>query len=201
MLLNKLSLYHEGKFDIYTNGLLFTKEFYDFLGKLPNKVCVLFSYHFYNFDGKENNYLPAQVELLRSLETPHPNVELVFVTHETKYTDPEKLKQWKEFWESIATMSKTISAVHINPHINKWGGKMEDGNTGFSGCPYSDGAHFFVGVTGNVLPCCIDLEEELILGNILTDDMEKLMEDRRYFYEETHTPAERRDLCNRCICE
>ena len=87
----------------------------------------------------------------------------------------------------------------MNSDINPWGGliKQEHMST-FTGCPYGDGEHFFIGVTGNVIPCCIDLEEEIIFGNIMKDPKSEILERRNEFYQSLKE-GPTRSLCKRCL--
>ncbi len=187
------------KFDIYTNGLLLTAEFVNFLGGLKNKTRILISYHFYNANGSRNDYSRVDGEIISSLNLCHTNVEFVITTHVTDFTNESELLQWKNTWFDVAKKYRMFTAVHVNSHVNPWAGLVKQKNTiHFDGCPYADFGHFFIGVTGNVIPCCMDLEEEIVFGNILEDPKEAIMKKAKDFYKILSSKVFDRDLCKRC---
>lgn len=199
---------HSGKFAIYTNGTHFTKAFYDFIRTLPNKFQVLMSFHFQGFESKKADCSVVEAyscdkggaALMECLQEPAANVEFIISSHLHKYADRNFLDGWKTQWEAVAAQYPQLSAVHLNPHINPWAGHMEGyGTVSFPECPYGDGGHLFVGVTGNVLPCCMDLNEELGLGNLLDDDLDTILARRERFYADVAIPEKRQARCVTCL--
>ena len=59
----------------------------------------------------------------------------------------------------------------------------EQATCAYDGCPYADFGHLFIGVTGNIIACCLDLEEEIIFGNVMKDDPAEIMDKVGEFYE------------------
>lgn len=198
----------EVKFVIYTNGTHFSKAFYDFARRLPNKFQVLVSYHFQGFRTRrpdceeivQYDCEPAEAELRQCIADPAGNVELVLVSHVTPYSDAEQQNAWQARWAQVAAnRPEVLSAVHLNRDINPWAGHIDIGTTTFQVCPYDTGEHLFVGVTGNILPCCMDLNEELTIADLAQYDMEEIMELRRRFYYDVQRPKSRRPRCIACI--
>jgi len=172
------------KVDIYSHGLMLPKlykqgrDFFRFLDDLPLQVRYMMSYHPVNHDGSGNDYKDVIMYLTDVLLTRKPsNVEFITVSHKSKWVTEKMQLEWKQTWEGLPI------TVHSNCSINPWTGRMEDIATcHYNGCPYSDFGHWFFGVTGNVIACCLDLEEEIVLGNVLESSPEILFERTKNFY-------------------
>lgn len=171
--------------DIYSHGLMLPKwhergqDFFEFLATLPNKVRYMMSYHPYNYDWTENDYGPVVAYLEGVLRNPPSNVEFITVSHKSMWVDDFMQKVWQAVWEGLPI------TVHSNCSINPWTGRMEAIATcHYDGCPYSDFGHWFFGATGNVIACCLDLEEEIVLGNVLRDSPAEMFERTKAFYAE-----------------
>lgn len=159
------------KIDIYSHGLMLPKwrdrgqDFLDFLGTLPNRVRYMMSYHPRNHDDSVNDYTAVIAYLKQKLSAPPPNVEFISVSHKSHWVSEEMQDAWVNEWVGYPI------TVHKNCSINPWTGRMEDIATcAYNGCPYADFGHWFFGVTGNIIACCLDLEEEIVLGNVLTHE-------------------------------
>jgi len=188
------------KVDIYTNGKLLRKELIGFLGSFHNRFSILVSFHLYNYDGKKNDYEEIGERLLECLSVGATNVEFILATHSTDLTSEEELTEWKKYWEEKQKLFPRLTGVHVNTAINPWTGLIEQKNTiTFPACPYADGEHLFVGVTGNIIPCCMDLEEEVIFGNVADDNLSKVMIERDRFYKDLRDKKVEKDLCQRCL--
>jgi radical SAM protein with 4Fe4S-binding SPASM domain len=186
------------KLDLYTNGLLLTEEFIRHLASKPNPTRVLISVHMYESNGKKNDYTQFNVLLTKVLRKPMPRLEFIFVTHKTKLVSDSELQEWQKYWSTLKCPNR-ITGIHVNPNINTWAGKVPDGNNQNSVCPYQDTSHLFIGSTGNVLPCCVDLEEEIVFGNILTDNIDTIMQRRMAFYKDIQAKTYIYPLCKRCV--
>lgn len=188
------------KIDIYTNGLLLTEEFIRFLGTMPNPIWLLVSFHFYNYDETGNDYESTNEVLLKALDYKPSNVDLIFVSHVTRFINERRLLAWQGFWKMEASSRNVKLEVHINPHINPWTGLIDEPNcVKFGGCPYADFGHIFFGATGNVVPCCMDLEEQITFGNIQKDDPAEVIEKLKFFYEGLNKKELLPPLCERCM--
>lgn len=181
--------------DIYSHGLMLPKwkemgrDFIEFLGSLPNRVRYMMSYHPRNHDYSTNNYERTVLYLQGVLRNPPKNVEFITVSHKSKWVSDEEQESWRRTWEGYPI------TVHKNCSINPWTGLMEDVATcHYNGCPYSDFGHWFFGVTGNVIACCLDLEEEIVLGNVLTDSPTEMFAKTEEFYA-----GQRRLLAERLV--
>lgn len=188
------------KFDIYTNGLKLTSHFVEFLSGLKNKTRILISYHSHNADGSENDYTKIDEEIIKCLDVRAPNVEFVMTTHITELATAESKEAWKAFWTGISRNYPLFTAVHVNNCINPWTGLIKQANTvHFDACPYADFGHLFIGVTGNVIPCCMDLEEEMVFGNIMQESSETILARVKIFYEYKTANIHKESLCQRCL--
>lgn len=171
--------------DVYSNGVLLPRlhdtgrDFIEFLASLPNRVRYLMSYHPRNHDGSENNYTDTVIYLRNVLRDPPSNVEFITVSHRSKWVNSDMQESWRQMWEGQPI------TVHCNASLNPWTGRIEEeGTVQFNGCPYGDFGHWFFGVTGNVIACCLDLEEEIVLGNVLRDRPEAMFRATEAFYAE-----------------
>lgn len=193
------------KIDIYSHGLMLPhwadrkQDFIDFLATLPNNVRYMMSYHPRNHDNSHNDYAPVVGYLSRKLLNPPPNVEFISVSHKSPWVTEEMQEAWRSVWVGLPI------TIHKNCSINPWTGRMEDIATcAYNGCPYSDFGHWFFGATGNVIACCLDLEEEIILGNVLTDDPQAMFEKTNEFYAEQRRILAAREkhphgVCRNCF--
>jgi hypothetical protein len=187
--------------DIYSHGLMLPRwyergqDFFEFLGTLPNHVRYMMSYHPRNHDYSVNDYEPVITYLREVLRDPPRNVEFITVSHKSKWVSEEVQEAWRAVWRGLPI------TVHCNTHINPWTGRMEDIATcHYSGCPYSDFGHWFIGATGNVIACCLDLEEEIVLGNVLRDDPAEMFAKTEAFYAEQRRILEAKELHPRGVC-
>lgn len=193
------------KIDIYSNGVLLPKwaargeDLFAFLAALPNRVRYMMSYHPYNHDGSYNDYAATIAYLKGVLRDPPGNVEFITVSHKSKWVSEAAQQTWKSHWQP--EIDRGILTVHCNCCLNPWTGRIEeDGTVQFNGCPYADFGHWFIGVTGNVIACCLDLEEEIILGNVLRDDPAEMFRVTEAFYAEQRRILEAKELHPRGVC-
>jgi Iron-sulfur cluster-binding domain len=185
--------------DIYSHGLLLPKwcergqDFFEFLSTLPNHVRFMMSFHPYNHDGSGNNYSATILYLQAVLRDPPRNVEFITVSHKSKWVSDAEQEAWRQTWADYPIK------VHCNALLNPWTGRIES-DVKFNGCPYENGGHWFFGVTGNVIACCLDLEEEIVLGNVLTHDPGAMYARTQAFYQEQHRILAAREQHPRGVC-
>lgn len=173
------------KVDIYSHGLMLPKwrdrgrDFIEFLASLPMQVRYMMSFHPVNHDNTLNNYADTVTYLKEVLRHKKPpNVEFITVSHKSKWVTEDMQQSWQDVWTGLPI------TVHKNCAINPWTGRMEEHATcKYNGCPYADFGHWFFGATGNVIACCLDLEEEIVLGNVLRDDPQVMFDRTAAFYE------------------
>lgn len=190
------------KIDIYSHGLMLPilheqgRDFMRFLASLPNNVRYLMSYHPRNHDGSENDYTDTVEYLQRVLQDRKPpNVEFITVSHKSKWVSEIDQEFWRRTWEAYPM------TVHSNCSINPWTGLMEDEATcHYNGCPYADFGHWFFGATGNVIACCMDLEEEIVLGNVMEGAPADMFTKTAAFYEEQRRILAAKELHPRGVC-
>lgn len=199
--LQTLSVDPSLKIDIYSHGLLLPRkpDFIPFLGSLPNKVRLMVSFHFYNHDGSTNDYAATTKYLRETYLAGMPrNIELIIVSHLIKPMTTQRLEEWKESWRDCISAGLT---VHCNAAINPWTGTMEDVATcHYNGCPYGDMGHLFFGATGNVIACCMDLEEEIVFGNVMTHDPAEMIAKVDAFYAEQRRLQETKEKVTHQVC-
>jgi hypothetical protein len=188
------------KIDIYSNGVLLPKwrdrgqDFFEVLNALPNQVRYLMSYHPKNHDYSVNNYEPTIAYLKGVLRNPPPNVEFITVAHRSKWVSEETQQNWVGTWAGLPI------TVHSNCSINPWTGRIEgEGLAKFSGCPYGDFGHMFFGVTGNVIACCLDLEEEIVFGNVMRDEPAEMVAKLEAFYADQRAGKVQYPVCANCF--
>ena len=187
--------------DIYSHGLMLPKwrargqDFFEFLSRLPNRVRYMMSYHPRNHDDSCNDYTQV-IEYLRDvLRNPPRNVEFITVSHKSRWVSGGMQEAWRKTWEGLPI------TVHCNCSINPWTGRMEDIATcHYNGCPYADFGHWFFGVTGNIIACCLDLEEEIVLGNVLHDNPADMFAKTEAFYAEQRRILEERRQVAHPVC-
>jgi hypothetical protein len=184
-------------FAIYTHGLLLPKMplFVDFLGSLPNKTRLLVTYHFYNHDGSVNEYGRTTQYLLSRKNDWPANVELILASHLIPPMVREDLNIWKEGWQYLLPGVQ----VHANVEINPWTGLIPEGKHQHHGCPYENFDHVFFGVTGNIVACCMDLEEEIKFGNVMTADPQEMLGTVSAFYAAQKRREMNHDVCSNCF--
>lgn len=185
--------------DIYSHGLLLPAwakrgaDFIQFLGTLPNRVRYLMSHHPRNHDDTVNDYEPVVQYLSKVLLNPPKNIEFITVSHKSKWVTEEMQRGWQLIWSGLPI------TVHCNAAINPWTGLIES-DVKFGGCPYADFGHWFFGATGNVIACCLDLEEEIVLGNVLTDKPAAMFAATEAFYAEQRRILAAKELHPRGVC-
>lgn len=171
--------------DIYSNGLLLPKwaeqgrDVFENLAKLHNHCRFLLSYHPFNHDYSVNYYGHVVEYLHKVLRSKPPNVEVITVSHESKWVPQVMQNAWKAEWQKEEELG--LITVHCNSQINPWTGRIES-DFKFHYCPYEDFNHLFFGVTGNVIACCMDLEEEIVFGNVMEDSPTEMFNKVDQFY-------------------
>lgn len=194
--------------DVYSNGVLLPawakrgQDFIQFLGSLPNRCRYLMSYHPVNHDGTVNDYNATVLYLKEVLKNKPPNVEFITVSHRSHFVNADAQEAWKDTWKEES--ARGAITVHANVDINNWTGRIEEGTVEFHGCPYADFGSMFFGVTGNIIACCMDLEEEIIFGNVMKDDPAEMVAKLDAFYkEQQRINAERtglvHEVCRNCF--
>lgn len=191
------------RIDIYSHGLMLPKlfkqgkDFMQFLGSLPNPVRYMMSFHPFNHDGSANDYSDT-IEYLQGVlkcGMKPPNVELITVSHKSKWVSEMVQQAWTHQWAGLPV------TVHSNCSLNPWTGRIEEeGTVQFNGCPYGDFGHWFFGATGNVIACCLDLEEEIILGNVLEETPAELFARTDQFYQEQRKAQQERLKPKHQVC-
>ena len=196
----------EAPIDIYTNGIPIKQSLFDTIAKMENKVRLLVTFHYHDADGNEYDYDAVESALIDGLNTwyPNENLHMILVTHMTDFMSEEKAAAWQKRWLSISGMHPYLYAVHINRTINSWAGliKQKNNTPPYRQCLYHHFDFLFIGVTGKVVGCCGDIEEETAFGHI-DEEPHLTMERAHAFYAQI--AAEKAnigyDVCRRCISD
>jgi len=188
------------KIDIYTNGILLNPKLIKHLSKFQNRIWILISFHFFMADGSKVEY--DNNHIMNCIEQAGDNVEFVMASHLNDLVERSFLEEWQNYWISKMENYSHLKAVHLNTAINPWTGLIKQRNTiRFTGCPYADGEHLFIGAEGNVLACCMDLEEEISFGNIKREEFGEVMALRQGFYKNIQKFGSHASLCRRCTSD
>lgn len=192
------------KIDLYTNGFYLTPEICRFMSEKAanNKIWVLVTFHQHKYTGEPYDLSQVEKNVLECMKLKLPNIDFILATHLTNYTDKEKSKEWYVKWINRGLEYGNLENVHTNTHISPWAGKIEqkEGMVSYEACPYQDGCHFFLGVTGNIIPCCMDLEEDIVIANVFDDDLETIMALRKEFYANlAKDEIPEFELCRKCL--
>lgn len=191
------------KIDLYTNGYLLTADKVAYMAQSAqrNKIWILISFHNFRYDGFRYDLTKVEENLKACLEVDAPNVEFIISMHKLDLTDEQWTQDFYIKWTNVSIQNPKLKAVHVNTCINHWAGRIEQKQemANYVACPYMDASHMFIGVSGNVLPCCIDMEEEIIFGNILHDDLSEIMEKREKFYKQHEAREVPHELCSKCL--
>lgn len=180
--------------DVYSHGLRLTLDFVRFLGSLPNRCRLLLSFHFLNHDGTRNDYAEASQVIRDAIHGRPGNLEIILATHRVPGVTDQELEEWRQSWSGLGV------TVATNGVINPWTGLIDlPGTLKFNQCPYDDFSHMFFGVTGNVVACCMDLEEEIVFGNVMADDPDAMLAVVRDFYAAQARREAKHSVCNNCF--
>jgi len=184
--------------DIYSHGLLLTEDFVKLLGNLPNKVRLLVTYHFHNHDGTTNDYTETTRLLRKVLAWGRQNgPEIILATHRVQASTDEEIARWRAIWRPYEATGRVT--VHDNSQINPWAGRIDEPNCiSFDQCPYDNFGHMFFGATGNVVACCMDLEEDIVLGHV-DDDPQEVFTRLTAFYAKQARGEFDHDICRKCV--
>ena len=196
------------KVDVYTNAYHLTPALFEKLGEARrnNIFWFLVTIHGHDYKGEPYDLRKPSENVLTCLDIIKAKgwkgIEFIISSHKTDQVSQQSMKMFYDYWTSIKQGHRALRDVHANTNINPWSQriKMKEGMVHYQACPYADGAHLFIGVTGNVLPCCVDLEEEIVFGNIMTDDLNEIEARRQSFYEIMRENKERTfELCQKCL--
>jgi MoaA/NifB/PqqE/SkfB family radical SAM enzyme len=193
----------KAKFNVYTNGHLLTPELVEFMSKEigEGEVWILVSFHHFKYDGTNYGLSKVEQNLKSCLDLQLENVRFVITTHKLDLTDDMWSRDFYAKWMNVKLERPKLYDVHVNTKIDHWAGRIHQrhGAKELIVCPYLDRSHLFVGVTGNVIPCCMDLEEEIIFGNVLVDDLEDIMIKRSAFFDLHDRKEFPHSLCEKCL--
>lgn len=187
---------YTGKVDIYTNGVFLTNDILDILGSVPNAISIFVTDHTASRKGTQDS-TKTLANFTNAVDRGYTNISLNL----TKHAFNEQTKEdtnWLRTWNVYKHDHPNVSSIHLNSHKNSWAGFV--GTAKYDSCPFMEYEFIGVGITGNVTMCCLDLNEELVAGNILTDSKEDIMSSR-YNYKQLITAKDVSTLnpCKRCI--
>lgn len=168
----ELTSIYTGKVDIYTNGTFLNKDIVDSMGNCNNEVHLLVTEHPLSREGVQDT-TQVRFKLEEAVRRNFKNIKFHITIHNPNNID---YSDWKNHWEYLKEDYPNIMSIHINSDINPWVGFIDNKvENRFKNCPFIEYDSIFFGVTGNCLPCCIDLNEEASLGNVLIEEKEYLV--------------------------
>ena len=173
------------KVNITTNGVLF-KEHAKELGTCTNISKINFSLHSEN---NKENYLE---DIFNNIKYLSKNTTVIYRlwTLKNKELDEKsteivnKIKEYYKLSNEIVEKIKTENNIKINPQIyvdkdNEFIWPTINTHKSCGYC-YALKTHIAILVDGTVIPCCLDAEGIINLGNIFKDNLEKIVNSKRY---------------------
>lgn len=189
---------YRGKLDLYTNGVFLDTNKIDILGNTPNEINIFVTEHVLGRDGVQDS-TKTLTNFKNAVEKNYPNLKFYLTKHSFYGEDIEDLP-WITIWNNYKNEHKNIAAVHLNKHKNSWLGFI--GVEKYKYCPFMEYEFTGIGVTGNVLMCCSDLNEELVVGNIIIDTKQAILTNwKKYRTKITNKDVSNINPCNRCLEE
>lgn len=187
---------YSGKIDIYTNGVYLTEDIVDILGAVTNNVNIFVTDHTISRTGTQDP-TKTLLNFTNAVSKNYSNLSFSLTKHAFN-GETEEDQTWLSSWRAYKTTNSNVVAIHLNTHKNSWAGFVDTQLA--DSCPFMEYEFVGVGITGNVTMCCLDLNEELIAGNILTDSKIDILESRnKYRALITHSNIKNIKPCNRCI--
>lgn len=202
VIVKKLNSVYKGKIDIYTNGSFLSEGIVDFLGSLDNDIHIFVTEHPIGRNRSQIDHCyKTRNNTIKAIAKHYNNLTFYLTLHSITKNRELDEKIWQDYWEMEKQHHSNIKAIHLNKNINPWLGFIKEGKTTiFSKCPFIEYPFLCFGVTGNALACCIDLNEELIIGNISNDTKTTILENLSTIRRNLHNNTVK-DMapCNRCI--
>ena len=187
---------YAGKIDIYTNGVFLTNDILDILGSVPNNISIFVTDHTVSREGTQDS-TKTLANFTNAVDREYTNISLNLTKHAFNGQTKEDAN-WLRTWNVYKHDHPNVAAIHLNQHKNSWAGFV--GTEKYNSCPFIEYEFVGVGITGNVTMCCLDLNEELVAGNILTDTKEDILSSR-HNYKQLIIAKDITTLnpCKRCI--
>ena len=198
----KLLETHRKPVRIPSNGVRLNKSVVEKLGELKIPIKLVVTEHTVGRDVDQEKIVEEAVRPnLRNLIMNKPdNISLSI----------QKLHVPKLMWhDAVEDFKKVYYALHkkyggftykVNEDIDPWAEFNPYGGPKPVKCPYGHMKVIVVGVTGNMLLCCTDLNEECIIGNINNEQPVVLLERRRKLFKQINgTGWKELAPCRRCL--
>ena len=173
------------KVNLTTNGVLFNK-YAKKLGKCNNLNKINFSLHSEN---NKDTYLEDIFDNIKSLSKKTTVIYRLWTlkNHELDEKSTKIVKRIKDYYhlstETVEKIKKEKN-IKINPQIyvdkdNEFDWPKINSHKSCGYC-YALKTHIAILVDGTVVPCCLDAEGIINLGNIYQDNLKDLIESTRY---------------------
>ena len=176
---------HHIKVNLTTNGTKF-KDMSKELSTCKNLNKINFSLHSEN---NQENYLEDIFDYVKDLS---PNTTIIYRLWTLKNNEldekstkiVDKIKEYYHLSTETVERIKNENNIKINPHIyvdkdNEFEWPTINDNKSDGYC-YALKTHIAILVDGTVVPCCLDAEGMIPLGNIFQENLEKIMNSKRY---------------------
>ena len=203
--INKANEYNL-KVNLTTNGVLFNKYAKE-LGKCKNLNKINFSLHSEN---NKPNYLEEIFDNIKYLST---NTTVIYRLWTLKNNDldekstkiVDKIKEYYNLSPETVDKIKNTNNIKISSRIfvdkdNEfiWPTVNNHKSDGFC---YGLSTHIAILVDGTVVPCCLDSNGVIELGNIFTDSLEDIINSNRYqnLLKSLRDRKPCEELCRSCV--
>lgn len=173
------------KVNLTTNGTLF-KEKAKELGKCNNLNKINFSLHSEN---NQDNYLEDIFDNIKYLSPKTTVIYRLWTLNNNELDEKstkivDKIKEYYNLSQETVDKIKNENNIKINPQIyvdkdNEFIWPTINNHKSCGYC-YALKTHIGILVDGTVVPCCIDAEGIINLGNIYYEDLNKIIQSDRY---------------------
>lgn len=195
-ILKIISEKYKGKIDIYTNGVYLDSSKIDALSKMPNEIHMFVTNHTLGRNGLQDSN-KTLTNFKNAVEKNPPNIKFYLTKHSFYGENIEDIP-WVATWNNYKNEHPNILAVHLNKNKNGWVGFIDAKKNSY--CSFMEYEFIGIGITGNVLMCCSDLNEELTVGNIMTDTKQNILRQWNEYRDRiTNKNISNLSPCNRCL--
>lgn len=182
--INKANEYNL-KVNLTTNGVLFSNYAKE-LGKCSNLNKINFSLHSEN---NKSNYLEDIFDNIKYLSTNTTSIYRLWTLNNNKLDEKstkivEKIKEYYNLPQETVDKIKNENNIKISSEIYvdkdnefTWPSLSKEKSVGYC---YGLKTHIGILVDGTVVPCCLDSEGEVYLGNIYKESLDTIINSNNY---------------------
>ena len=180
---------------IPTNGVFMNNDIVDFLISRQNKIKLVLTEHILGRKPQEEIVIKTSRKNAEYLINKRKNnITIQIIKNYINGKDNQE-KDFINFYTNLGIKPK------INKDIDMWCDSIHfNNNQKRKKCRSGHKQVLMIGVTGNMLLCCNDLNEEYIIGNVLEENKIELMKKRDIIFNRINI-GDWDDIkpCNRCL--